>query len=150
MFYTKVESTCIYVRRIWFNAWQLEVCRTRPVAPARWSMNSDYLRKLQLIFTARVSLVLELESRPRCDFEFIDKTKKGSQFDASRRGRKERKSSRDENARHQPYVVGRGRKSLLWEPWSELRLPYSYIHWRRDKRRANGGKKKETKSVSGA
>ena len=31
-------------------------------------------------------------------------------------------SSRDKIARHEPYVVGRGEESLLWDPGSELRL----------------------------
>ena len=36
-------------------------------------------------------------------------------------GKKELKSSRDRNARHEPYWVG-GEKSLLCDPGSELRL----------------------------
>ena len=31
-------------------------------------------------------------------------------------------SSRDKNARHEPYVMGRGEESLLWYPGSDLRL----------------------------
>ena len=42
-------------------------------------------------------------------------------FDASRRVKKELKSSRYKNARHEPYWVG-GEKSLLCDPGSELRL----------------------------
>ena len=41
-------------------------------------------------------------------------------FEASRRGKKELKSSRDKNARHEPLWVG-GEKSLLCDPGSELR-----------------------------
>ena len=53
-------------------------------------------------------------------------------FDASRGGKKELKSSRDKNARHEPYWGGgRGEKRLLCDPaGSELRLDG------REKRRA--------------
>ena len=89
--------------------------------------NINLKRKYLVYITVRIP--------PWRDFEFICKKKKEKkkdqllrapsvgtgQFDASRRRKKELKSSRDKNARHEPQWVG-GEKSLLCDPGSELRL----------------------------
>ena len=69
-----------------------------------------------------------------------------TRFDASRRGKKELKCSRDKNARHEP-AVGRGERSLLCDPGSELLLG-----GRRNKKGENSkwdGKVKITKNTRG-
>ena len=78
-------------------------------------------------------LILEFESHRRGEFFFIffcqikerGQSSAGSACDvtwlgATRGGKKGLNRSRDKNARHQPYVVGRGEKSLLCDPESEL------------------------------
>ena len=72
-------------------------------------------------------------------------------FEASRRGKKELKSSRDKNARHEPLWVG-GEKSLLCDPGSELRQ--GGREKKTGKYNKRDGKKKEhekkgTKALSG-
>ena len=95
-----------------------------------------------------ILLVLEFESRRRDIQFFFQSTYRGqAQLDASRREKKELKSSRDENARLEPQWVG-GERACYVTP----DLSYDYLRWReREKRdednKWDGEKKKVRQSL---